>query len=83
MSDSFAPMALFLDCSHLYHKLRASDEALACGYRGVAATPLGVRRLGDGSDFSDRSDFLDRLDFSDFLDQLDFSDFSEVWDVIE
>ena len=74
------------------HKLRASDEALACGYRGVAATPLGVRRLGDGSDFSNLSDFLDRLDFSDFsdlsdfsdfLDQLDFSDFSEVWDVIE
>ena len=68
MADSFAPTALFLDCSHLYHKLRASYEALACGYRGVAATPLGVRRLGDGSDFSDR---------------LDFSDFSEAWDVIE
>ena len=70
MADSFAPTALFLDCSHLYHKLRASYEALACGYRGVAATPLGVRRLGDESDFSDRSDF------SDFLDRLDFSDFS-------
>ena len=32
MADSFAPTALFLDCNHLYHKLRASDEALACGY---------------------------------------------------
>ena len=39
MSDSFAPTALFLDCNHLYHKLRASDEALACGYCGVAAMP--------------------------------------------
>ena len=68
MADSFAPTALFLDCSHLYHKLRASYEALACGYRGVAATPLGVRRLGDRSDFLDRSDF---------------SDLSEAWDVIE
>ena len=49
MSDSFAPTALFLDCNNLYHKLRASDEALACGYRGVAATPRlrvgGQRRL--------------------------------------
>ena len=39
MSDSFAPTVLFLDCNHLYHKLRASDEALACGYCGIAATP--------------------------------------------
>ena len=39
MSDSFAPTALFLDCNNLYHKLRASDEALACGYCGIAATP--------------------------------------------
>ena len=59
MSDSFAPTALFLDCNHLYHKLRASDEALACGYCGIAATPrlrvgAGWRRrsVGDGSDKS-------------------------------
>ena len=39
MADSFAPTALFLDCNNLYHKLRASDEALACGYCGIAATP--------------------------------------------
>ena len=46
MADSFAPTALFLDCSHLYHKLRASNEALACGYRGVAATPLWGAQVG-------------------------------------
>ena len=39
MSDSFAPTVLFLVCNCLYHKLRASDEALACGYCGIAATP--------------------------------------------
>ena len=39
MSDSFAPTALFLDCNNPYHKLRASNEALACGYCGIAATP--------------------------------------------
>ena len=44
MSNSFAPTALAFDYRHLYHTLRASDEALACGYRGVAATPrLHVR----------------------------------------
>ena len=69
MSDSFAPTALFLDCNHLYHKLRASDEALACGYCGIAATPRlrvggrgaqvggvvlrGTRSAGDGSDDSE------------------------------
>ena len=39
MSDCFAPTALAFDYRHLYHKLRASDEALACGYCGIAATP--------------------------------------------
>ena len=49
MADSFAPTALFLDCSHLYHKLRASYEALACGYCGIAATPrlrVGAAQVG-------------------------------------
>ena len=46
MSDCFAPTALAFDYRHLYHKLRASDEALACGYRGVAATPR--LRVGAG-----------------------------------
>ena len=32
MSESFAPTVLSFVCRHPYHKLRASDEALACGY---------------------------------------------------
>ena len=67
MSDSFAPTALFLDCNHLYHKLRASYEALACGYRGVAATPLGVRRLGAGLTFRTCLTFLTFLTGWTFL----------------
>ena len=53
MSDSFAPTALFLSCNHLYHKLRASDEALACGYRGVAAMPR--LRVGGSAGWRPRS----------------------------
>ena len=61
MSDSFAPTALFLDCNHLYHKLRASDEALACGYCGIAATPrLRVGGMGFWLEGSFRGDGSDK-----------------------
>ena len=58
MADSFAPTALFLDCNHLYHKLRASNEALACGYCVSRLRRWGVLvgNLCSGGDESDESD---------------------------